>query len=134
MAIHTQWLNTSTLKKIKINKGGNPLFLWPAICQNKSRRHGHFKMFRYTSNPNKAHFFIQTKGHNAGQPLKKQIPNCIGIQVNEQLLVPDYFYYLVLNLFLSGKFKNKIKGSVIPYIRQSDITEAILEFMLNSKR
>lgn len=91
-------------------------------------------MFKYTSNPNKAHFFIQTKGLNAGQPLKKQIPNCIGIQVNEQLLVPDYFYYLVLNLFLSGKFKNKIKGSVIPYIRQSDITEAIFEFMFNVER
>ena len=88
-------------------------------------------MFKYTTNPKEAHFFIQTKGNNSGQPLREKIPNCIGVQVNEQYLVPDYFYYIILYLFNTGAFARRLRGSVIPYLRQGDITEAIIDFYIN---
>lgn len=86
-------------------------------------------MFNFVNDAEKAHFFIQLKGNNAGKPLRKQIPNSTGICVDERILVPDYFYYLVLNLFNTGKFKPMLKGSVVPFIRQGDITMAIINFM-----
>ena len=87
-------------------------------------------MFSFTNDLEKAHFFIQLKGSNAGKPLKSRIPNSIGILVNEKILFPDYLYYLVMHLYDSGKFSQKIIGSVIPYIRQKDIEKVITSFFL----
>ncbi|MCD6089982.1 MAG: hypothetical protein J7J72_00645 [Bacteroidales bacterium] len=77
----------------------------------------------FTNDLQKAHFFIQLKGCNAGKPLKSRISNSIGILVNEKILFPDYLYD-------SGKFKQKIIGSVIPYIRQKDIEKVIKSFFI----
>lgn len=85
----------------------------------------------YFSNENPA-FYIQLKGENAGKPIKQKISNSIGINVDENLLVPDYFFYVVLHLFQSGKFTARLKGSVVPYILQSDISAVIIDFFLRS--
>jgi len=85
-------------------------------------------MFHFTNDLEKAHFFIQLKGSNAGKPLKSKIPNSVGILVDEQFFIPDYLYYLVLHLYNSGKFRQILKGSVIPYIRQKDIEKVIASF------
>jgi hypothetical protein len=94
---------------------------------------GIIKMFYFTSDAEKAHFFIQLKGENAGRPLRKQIPNSAGICVNERFVVPDFFYYLVLNLHNTGKFKQQQKGSVIPYLRHGDILETIFTFLIERR-
>lgn len=86
-------------------------------------------MFNFTNDADNAHFFIQLKGENAGKPLRKQIPNSTGICVNESILLPDYFYYMILNLYNHGKFKQLQRGSAIPFIRQSDITTAVFSFL-----
>lgn len=86
-------------------------------------------MFSFTNNAEKAHFFIQLKGENAGRPMKNQIPNSAGICVNERIFVPEFFFYLILNLYNTGKFKQMIKGSVVPFIRQSDISVTVIIFL-----
>ena len=92
----------------------------------KVPRAGANQMFNFVNDAEKAHFFIQLKGNNAGRPLREKIPNSIGISVDERIFIPDYFYYLVLNLFNTGKFKPLLKGSVVPFIRQRDIVQAVL--------
>lgn len=91
-------------------------------------------MFHITNDADNAHFFIQLKGNNASRPLRKQIPNSAGVCVNENFLVPVYFYYMILNLHNIGKFKQRQRGSVIPYIRQSDITIAVVSFLLERRQ
>ena len=94
----------------------------------KSQGHGHYIMYKFTNKAEEAHFFIQTKGKSSGKPLKTEIPNCIGIRVNDQCLVPDYFFYVIQYLYITGAFAQRLRGSVIPYIRHCDITEAIVNF------
>jgi hypothetical protein len=91
-------------------------------------------MFNFTKNENEAHFFIQLKGTNSGKPLQKPIPNSIGIKVDEKLLYPMYFYYMILHLYQSGQFTKMLKGSVVPFIRQSDIAEVIYTFLIERSR
>ena len=73
-----------------------------------------------------ADLWIQTKGKNAGQPLKEPIPNSIGTKVNPDVLLPGFMYYTVLYLYNASQFQPHIKGSVIPYITQKDIASVIL--------
>lgn len=81
-------------------------------------------MFYFTSyHPD---FWIQLKGNNAGMPLRKQTVNSIGVKTNKDVLNPDYLFYTILYLFNIGAFQKCIKGSVIPYIRQGDITITLI--------
>jgi hypothetical protein len=84
-------------------------------------------MFNYTKG-NDAAFWVQLKGENAGRPLKERTPNSIGITTDSKRLVPEYFYYVVLYLYESGIFRQYLKGSVVPYITQRDITIAIINY------
>ena len=81
-------------------------------------------MFHFTNDqPN---FWVQLKGTNAGQPLREQISNSVGIKTDADVLNADYLYYTLMYLFTTGAFKPMLKGSVIPYIRQKDITLALI--------
>ncbi len=80
-------------------------------------------MYRFTNTS--PDFWIQTKGENAGKPLRKQIPNSIGIKVNPELLVPDFLFYIVLLNYQTSAFKPYLKGSVVPFIRIGDIRRII---------
>jgi len=81
-------------------------------------------MFKFTNAS--ADLYIQLKGANAGQPLRKKIPNSIGIITDQEVLLPDFLYYTLLSLFSSGAFRPYLKGSVVPYIRISDITKVLI--------
>ena len=84
-------------------------------------------MYLFT-NLESSDFFIQLKGEHAGKPLKNKIPNSIGIRVDRRFLDAQYLFYLVTYLYMAGKFKQYIKGSVIPFITQKDIAKAIFNF------
>ena len=75
-------------------------------------------------------FWIQIKGENAGQPLRKSIPNATGIKENQGLLDPDFLFYIVLYKYQTDAFKPYIKGSVIPYIRLNHIRMVIDSHLL----
>jgi hypothetical protein len=87
----------------------------------------------FSFNPSYGDFFIQLKGNNAGQVLKQKSPNSTGIVVNRSFLNPDYAYWLFYTIFLTGCYKNFVKGSVIPYIRIDDINSAFVEFYKSKK-
>ena len=57
-------------------------------------------------------FYIQSKGDNAGRPLKTPIPNCFVVETTK-----DLAYQIVYSMFTAGKFRNLILGSVVPFIR-----------------
>lgn len=82
-------------------------------------------------NTTRGDFFIQLKGNNAGTPLRYKSANSIGVVVNRDYLLPDYFYYMMLAVQMSGHYKPYLKGSVIPYIRHEDIVTALLDYFNN---
>ena len=71
----------------------------------------------------KADFYIQCKGLHSGRPLKKPIPNCFSVLKSE-----PRDYELVYSIYISGKFKNFIGGTCIPYIRIDDVRKTISYF------
>jgi len=81
-------------------------------------------MFQFTNK--EPEFWVQLKGENAGKPLRKQIPNSVGIKTNPELMVSDFLFITLEYLFSVGAFKPFLKGSVIPYIRNEDIVKVLV--------
>lgn len=78
----------------------------------------------------KADFFVQSKGNNAGKPMKQPTANCFDVVVTEtEILLPEYLYYVVYAAYSAGAFKKHIRGSVVPFITIEDFNKALLEFM-----
>jgi len=71
-------------------------------------------------------FWIQLKGHNAGKPLREKIPNSIGVKTDPAILVPDFLFYTLEYLHLSGVFQAYISGSVVPFISQRNILTVLI--------
>jgi len=76
---------------------------------------------------NYADFYIQSKGSNAGKPLKEPAPNCFAIFTDHSKLLPEYFYYMVLAAWQQGVFKPYLKGSVIPFLTIDSFKKVIFE-------
>ena len=72
-----------------------------------------------------ADFWLIRKGSEdtVGYPVKEFSPEHIGIKVIEtDVLLPEYLYYVMLNLFNSGIFKNNSYGTLnLKNIRVDDI-------------
>lgn len=81
-------------------------------------------LYRLLSYPNKypsaPNFYIQVKGYHSGRPLRKPIPNCVAVYSD----IPNLFEIVFL-LFKGHEFKGSIIGSVVPFIRLSDLKEVI---------
>ncbi|MEQ8472550.1 MAG: hypothetical protein RIC35_15270 [Marinoscillum sp.] len=84
-------------------------------------------MFKYRVNtfsaqelPKGPHFFVLSKGLNAGKPMDKPCANCYLVctefEENRHL-----FYWLCFALWKSGYFKKHLVGSVIPFLRVNDL-------------
>ncbi len=76
-------------------------------------------------------FWIQLKGNASGKPLRKPIPNSVGIKVDKKLLFPDFLFLTLEYLYQSEKFSPYIIGSVVPYIRQSSIKLVIMQHFIS---
>jgi len=74
-----------------------------------------------------ADFYIQNKGYNAGKPLKKPVPNCFAVLTDHNVLLPGYFYYMVLAAWQQGAFRPHLQGSVIPFLTIDTFKKVILE-------
>ncbi|WP_418262780.1 DUF6943 family protein [Flavobacterium faecale] len=67
---------------------------------------------------NQPHFFILSKGKNAGKPIKESCPNCFLITIkNEE--ESEKLYWLAYTLWKSNFWHQYQIGSVIPFIRIS---------------
>jgi hypothetical protein len=73
---------------------------------------------------NQNHFFILSKGDNAGKPLLEPCPNCfVLISGNNQ--DREYYYWLCYGLWVGGFFKPYLSGSVISFLRITELNHII---------
>jgi len=72
-----------------------------------------------------ADFWLVSRGslEDIGKPVKEYSPHHIGIKVERtDVLVPDYLYYVFLNLFYQGTFQLVGHGETgLKHLRVSDI-------------
>lgn len=73
---------------------------------------------------NQNHFFILSKGYNAGKPLLNPCPNCF-VVITCNLEEREYFYWLCYGLWVGGFFREQLTGSVIPFLRISELHQVI---------
>jgi len=73
---------------------------------------------------NQNHFFILSKGYNAGKPLLNPCPNCF-VVFTSNLEEREYFYWLCYGLWVGGFFRQVLTGSVIPFLRISELHQVI---------
>lgn len=66
-------------------------------------------------------FYIQCKGLHSGRPLKSPITNCFSVHTDVQNA-----YEIVYALYKSGTFKWYILGSVVPFIRITDLKKIVV--------
>jgi hypothetical protein len=77
----------------------------------------HFRLKTYNGEPyHSKHFFILSKGENAGKPSKTPFVNSFLIDTNY-----PHAYEILFCLYVSGEFKKFLVGSVIPFIRVREI-------------
>jgi hypothetical protein len=70
------------------------------------------------------HFFILSKGLNAGKPLEKSCPNCFVLLAKSEE-ERNQLYWLCFGLWQSNFFHPFLTGSVIPFIRLDDLKTVI---------
>jgi hypothetical protein len=89
-----------------------------------------FRLKCHQPTETKPNFYIQSKGEHSGRPLKNPIPNCFSVYTES-----EHLYSLVYALYIGGKFKPLIGGSVVPFIRLDDAKQIIkqnLSFYCNT--
>lgn len=70
------------------------------------------------------HFFILSKGLNSGRPQDQPCPNCFVAYCNDKD-EREFFYWLSYALWQCGTFKIYLVGSVIPFLRISDLKHCL---------
>jgi hypothetical protein len=71
-------------------------------------------------------FFILSKGENAGKPSLNPWANSFAVICQNQQYL-NFYYWLVYVLFKAGKFKIRLRGSVISFINVDDVRDLIRE-------
>lgn len=71
-------------------------------------------------------FFILSKGCNAGKPGFEPWANSF-LVVCPHAEYFKFYYWLIHGLHLSGKFKIRHRGSVIPFINLDDVRDTLRE-------
>ncbi len=66
------------------------------------------------------HFFILSKGNNAGRPMDKPCPNCF-VVITGCPRERHVLYWLCFGLWQGGYFKPHLCGSVIPFLRLPEL-------------
>jgi hypothetical protein len=72
------------------------------------------------------HFFILSKGNNAGKPLTSPCPNCF-VLIAGDAKEREALYWLCFGLWQGGLFLPYLSGSVIPFIHVDDLRKVIQE-------
>lgn len=84
-----------------------------------------FRLKCHQANEPTPKFYIQSKGEHSGRPLKNPIPNCFSVYTDNEIL-----FSLVYALYIGGKFKHLIGGSVVPFIRLDDAKNLIRDNLI----
>ena len=89
-----------------------------------------FKLITYQANKHKNlqhQFYIQSKGNNAGRPLRHPKANCWIVETDIILA-----YEICTVLWVSKIYEIHIIGSVIPFIRMHDYLKTTLPYFITS--
>ena len=70
------------------------------------------------------HFFILSKGNNAGRPMDRPCPNCF-VVISECPEEKQLLYWLCFGLWQCGYFQPHLCGSVIPFLRLPELKSII---------
>jgi hypothetical protein len=73
---------------------------------------------------NQNHFFVLSKGNNAGKPMESSCPNCF-VVITNNLQEREYFYWLCYGLWVGGFFRPFLSGSVISFLRIAELNQVI---------
>ena len=66
------------------------------------------------------HFFVLSKGNNAGRPMDKPCPNCF-VVITKCPHEKQLLYWLFYGLWQCGYFQPHLCGSVIPFLRLPEL-------------
>ena len=69
-------------------------------------------------------FYVLCKGDNAGKPGVKPWLNSFSVLCNNQEAF-DFYFWLVYGLYQAGKFKPRLRGSVIPFVDLDDVKDVV---------
>lgn len=72
------------------------------------------------------HFFVLSKGNNAGRPMDKPCPNCF-VVITKCSQERQRLYWLCFGLWQCGYFQPYLSGSVIPFLRLPELKSIIRE-------
>jgi hypothetical protein len=70
------------------------------------------------------HFFLLSKGHNAGKPLEKPCFNCFVVIADSQA-DKEKLFWICYCLWRSGKYIPLLLGSVIPFLHIKKVKKEI---------
>lgn len=82
------------------------------------------RCFHSTVNVQPLMFFILSKGQNAGKPSRVPWANCFSVHCSNKQSY-DYYFWLIYGLYKAGKFKTRLRGSVIPFVNLDDIRDVL---------
>lgn len=83
------------------------------------------KTYKMNSQHSTLHFFILSKGYNAGKPMESACPNCFIITAASET-EKRKLYWVCYSLWISGCYIPYLCGSVIPFLHIND-TAAIIQ-------
>jgi len=72
------------------------------------------------------HFFVLSKGYNAGRPMDEPCPNCF-VVISKCPQEKQLLYWLCFGLWQCGYFQPHLCGSVIPFLRLPELKSIIRE-------
>jgi hypothetical protein len=72
------------------------------------------------------HFFVLSKGNNAGRPMDKPCPNCFAV-ISKCPQEKQLLFWLCFGLWQCGYFQPYLTGSVIPFLRLPELQSIIRE-------
>lgn len=78
------------------------------------------KTHRMSAHHETNHFFILSKGYNAGKPLIDPCPNCFVITAESEA-DKNKLFWICYSLWKAGKYIPLLVGSVIPFIHIRDV-------------
>lgn len=70
------------------------------------------------------HFFLLSKGYNAGKPLEKPCPNCFVVKA-DSLEDKSKLFWICYSVWRSGKYIPLLRGSVIPFLHIKEVEREI---------
>ncbi|WP_421870183.1 DUF6943 family protein [Marinoscillum sp.] len=73
----------------------------------------------------KPHFFMLSRGNNAGKPLENPCPNCFVI-ITETLEERNFYFWLAYGLWQAQGFYPHLIGSAISFLRIGDAKAVLL--------